>query len=240
VLQVRGSQVEGVAVFGIASAAGNRVKACVAPGEFVSLYGSRLGPSPGFGAILDSQGRIATRLAGVQVLFNGIPSPLLYASQGQVNALVPYGIAGNSSVTVQVTTTAGNSAAVSLCPRPAQPEVFNSKGAALALNQDSTVNSPQNPAAPGSIVTIFASGAGGLNRSLPDGSIPGEPVGGPVLPVAVTLNNRSLEVAYAGNAPGLVVNLLQINLRLPQQGAAGQFQLAIGGFFSDAFTLAVQ
>jgi hypothetical protein len=43
VLQVPGSQVHGVAVFGIASAAGNRVKAYVAPGEFVSLYGSLLG-----------------------------------------------------------------------------------------------------------------------------------------------------------------------------------------------------
>jgi uncharacterized protein (TIGR03437 family) len=118
--------------------------------------------------------------------------------------------------------------------------VFHSRGAALALNQDNTVNSPQNPAAPGSIVTIFASGAGGLNSSLPEGSIPGQPVGGPVLPVAVTLNNRSLEVLYAGNAPGLVVNLLQINLRLPQQGAGGEYELAIGGFFSDPFTLAVQ
>lgn len=83
---------EGVAVFGVASATGGRMKAYVGPGEFVSLYGSLLGPSPGVGATLDSQGRVANQFAGVQVLFNGIPSPLLYASQGQVNALVPYGI----------------------------------------------------------------------------------------------------------------------------------------------------
>jgi uncharacterized protein (TIGR03437 family) len=240
VLQVPGGQVQGVAVFGVASAAGNGVKAYVAPGEFVSLYGSLLGPSPGVSAILDSQGRIANQLAGVQVLFNGIPSPLLYASQNQVNALVPYGITGGATATVQVTTAGGYSPAVSLNLRPAQPEVFSSGGAALALNQDNSVNSPQNPAAPGSIVTIFASGAGGLRSSPPDGSIPSEAGGGPVLPVAVLLNNRSLEVLYAGNAPGLVINLLQINLRLPQQGAGGEFQLIIGGFFSDPFSLAVQ
>ena len=240
VLQVPGGQVQGVAVLGVASAAGDRVKAYVAPGEFVSLYGSLLGPNPGVGAILDSQGRIANELAGVQVLFNGIPSPLLYASQGQVNALVPYGITGGASASVQVTTAGGNSSAVSLYLRPAQPEVFNNGGAALALNQDASVNSPQNPAAPGSIVTIFASGAGGLYSSQPEGSIPSEPGGGPVLPVAVLLNNRSLEVLYAGNAPGLVINLLQINLRLPQQGAGGEFQLMIGGFLSDSFSLAVQ
>jgi hypothetical protein len=67
---------------------------------------------PGCRAILHGQGRIANSLAGVQVLFNGTPSPLLYASQ--VNALVPYGIAGNASASVQVTTGSGNSAAVSL------------------------------------------------------------------------------------------------------------------------------
>ena len=240
VLQVPGGQVQGVAVFGVASAAGNGVKAYVAPGEFVSLYGSLLGPSPGVSAILDSQGRIANQLAGVQVLFNGIPSPLLYASQNQVNALVPYGITGGATATVQVTTAGGYSPAVSLNLRPAQPEVFSSGGAALALNQDNSVNSPQNPAAPGSSITIFASGAGGLRSSPPDGSIPSEAGGGPVLPVAVLLNNRSLEVLYAGNAPGLVINLLQINLRLPQQGAGGEFQLMIGSFFSDPFSLAVQ
>jgi uncharacterized protein (TIGR03437 family) len=240
VLQVPGGQAQGVAVFGIASTAGNRVKAYVAPGEFISLYGSLLGPSPGIAGILDNQGRIANQLAGVQVLFNGIPSPLLYASQGQVNALVPYEIAGNASASVQVTTGGGNSPAVSLYLRPAQPEVLNSGGAALALNQDSTVNSPLNPAAPGSIVTIFASGAGRSSSSLPEGSIPSQPAGGPVLPVAVMLNNRSLEVLYAGNAPGLVVNLLQVNVRLPQQGAGGEYRLAVGGFFSDPFTLAVQ
>jgi uncharacterized protein (TIGR03437 family) len=184
--------------------------------------------------------RVANQLAGVQVLFNGIPSPLLYASQGQVNALVPYGIAGAAGASIQVTTTGGNSPVVSMYLRPAQPEVFNDGGSALALNQDNSVNSPQNPAAPGSIVTIFASGAGGLYSSQPDGSIPSQPVGGPILPMAVLVNNRSLEVLYAGNAPGLVINLLQINLRLPQQGAGGEFQVMIGGFFSDPFSLAVQ
>ena len=124
-----------------ASAAGNRVKPYIAPGNCqpvaASLGRAQCEPS--------SRRRIANQLAGVQVLFNGIPSPLVYASQGQVNALVPYEIDGNSNASVQVTTVGGNSPAVSLYVRPAQPEVFNSKGAALALNQDSTINSPENP-----------------------------------------------------------------------------------------------
>jgi uncharacterized protein (TIGR03437 family) len=240
VLQVPGGQVQGVAVLGVASSAGSAVKGTVAPGEFVSLYGNLLGPSPGVGATLDSNGRIASELAGVQVLFNGIAAPLLYAGQGQINALVPYGIAGSADVTVQVTTGGGNSSTVDLYPRPAQPEVFNIGRAALALNQDGSVNSQQNPAAPGSVVTVFASGAGLLTYRPPDGTIASGAVASPILPVAVLLNNRSLEVLYAGNAPGLVVNTLQVNFRLPQQASNGPYQLMIDGYASEAFSLAVQ
>lgn len=240
VLQVPGGQVPGVAVLGVASSAGGAVKGYVAPGEFVSLYGNLLGPSPGVGAMLDSQGRIARQLAGVQVLFNGIAAPLLYAGPGQINALVPYGIAGSADVTVQVTTGGGDSATVALHARAAQPEVFNAGGAAAALNQDGTVNSSQNPAAPGSIVTIFASGAGSLNGGPRDGAIATTTLWWPFESVAVLLSKRSLEVLYAGSAPGLAINTLQVNFRLPQQGSGGTFQLMIGGYVSDAFSLWVQ
>lgn len=239
-LQVPGGQVQGVAVFGVASSASGPVKAYVAPGEFVSLYGSLLGPDPGVGATLDSEGRVATQLAGVQVLFNGIAAPLLYAGRGQINALVPYGIAVGVSANVQLTTAAGNSASVSLYVRPAQPEVFNIRGSALALNQDNSANSEQNPAARGSIVTIYASGTGLLYNPRPDGLISTGPSSLPVLPVAVFLNNRSLEVLYAGTAPGLVINALQINLRLPQQALGDVFQLMVGGFFSGSFSISVK
>ena len=242
VLRVPAGQTEGAAILGVSSSAGGPVKGSVAPGEFVSLYGKLLGPAPGLGATLDSQGRLSTQIAGVQVLFSGIPAPLLYASQGQINALVPYGIFGAASVSVQVTTSGGNSPTVNLYVRPTQPEVFNTGGAALALNQDNSVNSPQNQAAPGSIVTVYASGAGLLNNAPQDGSIPATATSVPVLPVTVLFNNRSLEVLYAGNAPTLVVNVLQINVRLPQQAQGGeaQFQLLIGNSISDSFSLAVQ
>jgi len=147
---------------------------------------------------------------------------MLYVSQRQVNARVPYGITGGATTNVQVTTAAGNSPAFSLYLRPAQP-AYSAVEAALALNQDNSVNSTHNPAAPGSIVTIFASGAGSLYSSQSEGSISTEPAGWAGLAVAVLLNNRCLEVLYAGNAPGLVINLMQLNLRLPQQGAGGEF-----------------
>lgn len=53
-------------------------------------------------AQLDSHGRVATTVSQVQVLFDGTPAPLIYVSEGQISAMVPYGLAGKPSTQVQV------------------------------------------------------------------------------------------------------------------------------------------
>lgn len=58
----------------------------------------------------------------------------------------------------------------------------------------------------------------------------------PNLPVSVLYQDRSLEVLYVGYAPGLVANLLQINLRLPSSSGSS-FQLMIGSEISAPFSL---
>ena len=240
VLQAPGGQIQGFSVLGSAGSAGGDVKGFVAPGEFITLYGNLPGPASGAGAVFDANGRIATELAGVQVLFDGIPAPLLYVSSSQINALAPYGLAGRAETTVEVTIAGGNSPTFQLYVRPAQPEVFTSNGWALALNQDGSVNSPVNPAAPGSIVTIWASGAGMTSSGFVDGSIATAayfPV--PTLPVAVLQNNLSIEVLYAGPSPGLVINALQINMRLSQQFGS-DLRLRIGDFVSAPFLIVVR
>jgi uncharacterized protein (TIGR03437 family) len=231
--------VQGIAVLGAASAAGLDVKGYVAPGECISLYGRLPGPAAGAGAALDQNGRISTTLAGVQVLFNGIPAPLLYASGSQINALAPYAIADLGPITVQVTSAAGNSSTFQMYVEAAQPEVFTSGGLAVALNQDGSLNSQNNPAAGGSMVTIWASGAGLLNGQPADGTIAASAVYVPNLPVAALQDGLSIEVLSASPAPGSVVGVLQIVMRLPQQ-FFGALQLMMGGFVSDAFSIAVQ
>jgi uncharacterized protein (TIGR03437 family) len=216
------------------------VKGYVAPGEFISLYGNLLGPASGVGAVFDADGRVASNLAGVQVLFDGIPAPLLYVSSSQINALTPYALSGWASTRVEVTSAGVSSPAFQLYVRPAQPEVFNIGGSAAALNQDGSINSRANPAEGGSIVTIWASGAGLPFEQLAEGSIATSPFfPAPTLPVAVLQNGRSIEVQYAGPSPGLVINALQINMRLTQR-FGNAFQLMVGGVVSDFFTIAVR
>jgi uncharacterized protein (TIGR03437 family) len=210
----------GPVLHGIASSFEGPVKPQIAPGEFVSLYGRQL--------------------AGAQVRFNGIPAPLLYTSEGQVNALVPYGIGAAATVTVEVTTPNGPIPPAILHRADAQPAILRQGAAALALNSDGTLNSPENPAPAGSIVTLYASGAGLLSQSPPDGSLsplPFNPFGPrPLQPVALLADGLSLELLYAGGAPGLIINLLQLNVRLPARPGA-VFQLLVGGRLSAPFTI---
>ena len=50
----------------------------VAPGEIVTIFGTNLGPASLTTAQLDANGNIATLLAGTRVLFDGVPSPMIY------------------------------------------------------------------------------------------------------------------------------------------------------------------
>jgi len=84
--------------------AASYVGGSVSPGELVAIFGTGIGPATGAGATVDaSTGKLATAIGGVQVLFNGIPAPMIYASGTQVSAVVPYEIAAvpNPSVWIQ-------------------------------------------------------------------------------------------------------------------------------------------
>jgi len=72
----------------------------VAPGMIAAIYGNQLGPDTGVSATVDSNGTVGSNLAGVQVFFNGIAAPVLYAQSGQINVVAPYEIAGTNTVQV--------------------------------------------------------------------------------------------------------------------------------------------
>jgi hypothetical protein len=65
----------------------------IVPGQTVSLFGAGIGPEQPVGARLDERGRVATVASGVQVLFNGLPAPILMAVRDQINVVAPQGLA---------------------------------------------------------------------------------------------------------------------------------------------------
>jgi uncharacterized protein (TIGR03437 family) len=215
----------GVSVLGVADSAANVVTDAVAPGEFLSIYGTGLGPGTGAAAQAGSSGMAGTSIGGTQVSINGVPAPLLYAADGQINALVPYEIAEAQQVNLTITTSLGTSQTGPLRVVAAQPVIF------AVLNPDGSVNSDRNPAAAGALVTFLLSGAGMLNPGLPDGTIAPSPPPAPVLPVLVDftydlpslfvpiIGQQSITPAYAAAVPGAVVDLLRVDTTVPALGA---------------------
>jgi len=128
----------------------------VAPGEIVSIFGSGLGPQNGVSFLFDpSNGTLPVSGPGVQVTWNGLPAPLYFARENQLNVQVPYELSAATQATLSVTV---NGLTNSL---PNIPVVAAAPGlAAVAFNADLTVNASSNPAVRGNLVVLFATGEG--------------------------------------------------------------------------------
>jgi uncharacterized protein (TIGR03437 family) len=204
----------------VANAATNVAGGQVVAGEVISIYGPHIGPFPAVTAA-PVNGFMPTTLGGTQVLVDGVAAPLLYASDSQINAVVPFGVAGQAKATVQVVNQQAKSPALSAAVLLGDPAVF--PGA--ILNQDGTVNSASNPAAPGSTVALWATGVR-LNPypTIPDGQI--ATAAQDFFCCSVYALGHPLTVPYAGGAPGLVAGAVQINVTLPA-GIANSVTLSI-------------
>ncbi len=215
----------------------------VAPGEIVTIFGAAMGPSETVPLSLTADRRLDTTLAGARILFNGAPAPLLYVSDTQSSAIVPYAVAGQPSVDVQVEYQGVLSDVVTVPVLPSRPGIFSldgsGQGLLAILNEDGSVNSPSNPAARGSIVTIYATGGGERDPAVADGQILSDVLPRISLPISLTFDNGDQvsgtsavgEVLYAGGSSGSVAGLLQLNVRVPPDALAGNavaFGLIIG------------
>jgi uncharacterized protein (TIGR03437 family) len=245
-LTLPGSGASGTTVFGITNSAAYTVSGVVAPGELVTIYGIGLDPNPPAVASLDSTGRIAPGIGGTQVLFGGTAAPLLYAGPNQINAIVPFGVAGDVSTPIQIVTASGGRETFPISIASAAPELISQYNlgspAVIALNQDQTINSTSNPARAGSIVTLYAFGAGALSPPLEDGAIAGSVLSTAVNPVTILFDGKAATILYAGSAPSLVAGVMQINLQLPPtiiSAAYNTVQIQVSGRSGKLLTISV-
>ena len=196
----------------------------VAPGEIVTLFGTSLGPDR------LTTGNLGTSLAGVQVLFDGSPAPLLYVSSTQISAITPFGLTGKNSTQVQVTFKGITSMPLAKFVVDAAPGIFSAaasgKGLAASTNSDGSLNSLLNPAAPGSYVTFYMTGSGRLSPAASDGSV-ATGIARAVLPSSVTIAGKTAEVLYVGAAPGIVNGFTQVNAIIPRDVMGGEVPLTI-------------
>lgn len=219
----------------------------VSPGELVTIFGQNMADVNALGTQLDASGNVTTLLGNTMVLFDGLPAPIIYASANQLSAVVPFGIAG-ATTQAQVQYQGQMSNTLALPVAPATPGIFTADGSgtgqAAALNQDDTINSPANPAAAGSMLVLYATGAGQLNPPGQDGTVvTAANLPQPVLPVSVLVGGQPATVLYAGGAPQLVEGVIQINIQLPAGVTGSQVPVvfAMGSAASrSAVTVAIQ
>jgi uncharacterized protein (TIGR03437 family) len=222
------------------------IEGAVAPGEIVTLRGAGIGPEKGASGQIGSDGKVSTKLAGVQVLFDEYPAPLLYVQSQQINAIVPWEVANlplfqGTQVHVQYNGASSNAPSIQLSNTA--PGIFLANyftGQAVALNADGTPNSPKNPAKRGSVVAFFGTGGGATNPPGVTGGIwPSRPLAHLMPPVTVQIGGVDADVSYAGSAPGQVSGIFQINVRVPDSLSPSTGQpivVTIGGASSPQFT----
>jgi uncharacterized protein (TIGR03437 family) len=210
--------------------AASRFVSTVSPGQIVTLVGAGLGPPAGLAATLNPDDRFPLNLAGVELRINSSLAPLLYVQSGQVNAIVPYeGIVPGQPAIFEITFE-GRTLRYEALAAHSGVELFtldfSGSGQAVALNQDGSLNSQSNPAAPGSIVVLYGTGIGATNPPSVTGAL--APLSGPnalaqpIGPIVAQFSGRLAEVLYAGAAPGLVNGAAQFNLRVPMNVSGPQ------------------
>ena len=89
------------------------------------------------------------------------------------------------------------------------------------LNQDRTVNGPDDPAPRGSVIALYATGAGQTTPPTLDGQVPTAASTQNIAGLAVAVGGQPAPLVYAGVAPGMVAGVIQINVTVPASAPAG-------------------
>jgi uncharacterized protein (TIGR03437 family) len=213
----------------------------ISPGELISLKGLNLGPvtpANGTSFSVSAQGTVSSTLAGVQVLFDGIPGTPTYVSATQINVVVPWEVSGRTSTAITVAVGSALSTAISENVVAVAPGVYTltatGVGQAAALNPNLSINGPvggvstsggivpTSPAAAGSILAVYGTGGGLTSPGGIDGTFnssvqlmpllnwtPGSKV------VTATIGGVPATVTFAGAAPSLITGVWQINVQVP-------------------------
>jgi uncharacterized protein (TIGR03437 family) len=236
----------------------------LAPGALASIYplGVTFGTDTANANQQPNPVPYPTLLADTEVLFNGQPAPLLLVSPGQINFMIPMSAPTSGSADVQVVRQSTGqilsdgpvamntvSPAVFLVGRQSTTCALGKCWQAAVINDaDGTVNSPTNPAAAGSYISIYATGQGFVQGAPPDGDIPKAGlVATSVVPKvwvnacyvndsACTQETGVDTVSFSGLSPQFP-GVWQINVRIPKNtGPGSQVPLFIvmSGYTSQA------
>jgi uncharacterized protein (TIGR03437 family) len=225
---------------GIVSAASSVSFTSLAPGSMIAIYGNLLADSAASAPSIP----LPTTLGNASVFIGGQPAPLLYASPGQINALVPYGLNTNTTYSLLIQRDLTLSPPVSINIADAQPGVFVSGGSAIVIDYRGTAPAfpvtPSAPAQAGDVLVFYCAGLGVTTPLPADGAA--SPSAPTQAPVTVSIGGQNANVEFAGLVAGLV-GLYQVNVAMPagvMPGKAVPVTLTVAGQTSPAAIISTQ
>lgn len=212
----------------------------IAPGSIVSIFGAALSSR----TASFTSAPLPTTLGDTTVTFNGLPSPLYFASPQQVNAQVPFELTGASAI-AEVNSAAGTSV-TKFAISPAAPGIFTlnnlGTGDAAAIDAVSyALVTSKQPIAAGGYLAIFCTGLGAVSPAPVTGGVPGNPAPQTTVKPDIRIDGASAPLLWAGLAPGFV-GVYQVNVQVPLTLTPGshQIQVVINAAASNLATFSVR
>lgn len=216
----------------------------IAANTFVTLFGQNFGASAvkraaGPGDIVNKA--FPKELACVAVEIDGKRVPISYVQSNQINVQAP-STANLGSVTVKVIVnpdrpnqSASDTATIQLLGLA--PAFFTFNGKSIAAQFAGTANVVADPsvvpgakaAKPGDLVTLYGTGFGATDPSVPAGDVT-EAAAKITSPLTVIIGGVTLappDIQYAGLSPGSISGLYQFNVRIPSTASDGDVPVMI-------------
>ena len=247
-----------IASGGVISAGSFGAFSSIAPGTWIEIYGTNLGPSTAvnWSGSDFNNGVGPTSLGGTAVKIGGQPAYLDYVSAGQVNAQVPSNT-GTGAQDIVVTTAGGSSSAYSIQVNATEPGLLappsfsvggkqyvvafhtstapcgTSSGFCYVLPANAIPGLASAPAKVGETITLYGIGFGTVTPNFTAGTIVTAPntLTQPLLVnFGSTAASTTCSTCYAGLVQQLV-GLYQFNVQVPNvsSSSAMPFSFTLGG-----------
>lgn len=228
---------------GVVNAASLVGSAPVAPGSFISIFGSKLATTPATEESLP----LKPTLGVTTVTLGGVVLPLQHASDGQINAVVPYNLPLNTPQSMLIRRGTALSVPEQVIITSSQPGIFTrdqaGTGQGMVVNREFQIVDGVNPAKPGEYLAVFSTGLGEVTPASAAGQpAPANPLAQTSAPVTAQIGGIDAEVSFSGLAPGFT-GLYQVNVRVPDTVPAGQavpLVVTVNGWTSPPVMIAVQ